>query len=170
MQILTDDEEKSLVALILKYSKARFPPTRTDICTWVENTLRLRQHNNEYSGRKSLRLSPPARKILSRGWRGRLHQAFFEGLQSRNPELQPLKPSARTLSFQRANAVTPENRDILFHRREEALGTTGIRDPATGKVDPSRIFSSDECPNPVDSVPKGNNVEHVYCAFFEMID
>jgi hypothetical protein len=60
-------------------------------------------------------------------------------------------------------AVTPHNCRLLFDRRERALRETGILHPLTGRVDKARIFACDECPNPIDSFSRGNNVSRLFC-------
>ena len=148
-----------MVLLISKFERAGCAATRCDISDWVVGTLELRKAANRLSGRRSIALSRSAVHVLQTK---ALSAKWFEGFYLRHSQVEQMEENSRPYSAQRAFATTPENRDRLFKCRMQALRETGILDPATGVVDITRIFNSDECPNPIDGSDKGNNKHKVH--------
>ena len=94
--------------------------------------------------------------MLSRKW--------FQGFYRRHPAL--IESIPKMISPQRAMASTPQIRDKLFKAREALALKLGVPDSydtdsplvgiiENGVLDQSRIFNSDECPNPMNGNPSG---------------
>lgn len=145
--------------MIYTFCNAGQPPTKDDISDWVIATLRLRRTRNSLSGRGSIALSPAANAAIDSGG---VSPHWFTGFYDRHPEVVVMEEASRPISMQRATAVHPGNRDLLFNSRMQILRDTGIMDAETGQVDTRRIFNCDECPQQVDGHPKGNNKPKVH--------
>lgn len=145
--------------IIRRFQEAARPVEKSEITIWVLKTLQLRVTTNQQSGRKSVPLSKAARAVLSSG---KLSKNWFANFYIRHKEVHTTDVASRPLSMQRALGANPQQRDRLFDRRIKALLETNIFDPSTGLVDLTRIFNSDECPNPIDAIAKGNNKNLVH--------
>ena len=89
-------------------------------------------------------LSATAKDIIKAG---QVSKQFIASFFERHPECAERTPAGKSTSQQRAAASTTRNRDKLFRQRDALTSRLGIKDPDTGIIDGSRVFSSDECPN-----------------------
>ena len=176
-QLLSALEEDDLVSVLTKFEESGYAATRAEVSEWVIKALELRRVARAASGNMAKRLpklSLHAKDLLKRlkvaattpGSKPvKISRCWFAGFYRRHPILQETN-ATKSISPQRAMASSLGTRDFLFAARTrvaEKLGMkmhifnllTAVGILKDGVLDKSRIFNSDECPNPINGNPSG---------------
>ena len=168
-QMLTEQEEKSLVRFLINKNRACQGLNENQIAGVVLNILRVRKENNRrllHGGwDKKTPLSNAAKQALEKNYVG---HSFFRRLRAAHPELKP--KNRHKVSVKRGLRCTEDMAIEYLDELAKLLIEVGIapdlkqKSPGIweGKVDVSRIWAHDETPQFINFNASGQSKKKIY--------